>query len=221
MSKRFTVLTALFCVCLIASNIFETKIFPAGPLTLTGGFLIFPVSYIINDCLSEVYGYSRTRFVIVLSLVLNLCFVGMAQVVRILPEVEYAHIQESFDSIFSADQRITVASILAFFVGSLLNSKVMVGMRERKREGEKGDEVVRGFGARAIVSSLVGESVDSLVFFPIAFWGVGVSNMLTLMVTQIALKTLYEVLILPFTSLFVRHLKKVEGPWIGTLSENS
>lgn len=212
MSKRFTVLTVLFCVCLIASNIFETKIFPAGPLTLTGGFLIFPVSYIINDCLSEVYGYRKARFAIVLALAVNLFFVGMAQLVRILPEVEYSHMQDSLDNVFKADLRITVASMLAFFVGSLLNSRVLVGMRDRRSREENGGEVVKGFGTRAVVSSLVGESVDSLVFFPIAFIGVGLRHMLTLMVTQIALKTLYEILILPLTSAFVRHLKEVEPP---------
>lgn len=202
--KRFTVLAVLFCVCLIASNLFEIKIFQAGPLTLTGGFLIFPVSYIINDCLSEVYGYSRTRFVIYLAFCVNLLFVLACQLVRILPDADYSVSKEHFDYIFTADVRITAASMLAFLCGSIMNAKVMVKMKERN--GDK------GFGWRAVVSSLVGESADSLVFFPIAFWGVGFRNMLVLMVTQIVLKTMYEVVVLPLTARIVKRLGASSDP---------
>ena len=199
MSKKFTILTTALCACLIVSNLFETKIFDAGPLTLTGGFLIFPVSYIINDCLSEVYGYRNARYAILLAFILNALFVGIAQVVRILPPETYWDGQEHFDYIFAADLRITIASMAAFVCGSLLNAKVMVNMKAR--DGEK------RFGVRAIVSSLAGETCDSLIFFPIAFWGVGLKNLLTMMVTQIILKTLYEVAVLPLTSIFVKKLK--------------
>lgn len=203
MTKRYVILSTLFCVCLIASNIFETKIFEAGLLTLTGGFLIFPISYIINDCVTEVYGYRKARFMIIVALTMNLFFVGMAQIVRILPEVAYGESQAHLDYLFTADLRITVASMLAFLCGGLLNARVMSRMRER--QGEK------GFGWRAVLSSLAGESVDSIVFFPIAFLGIGWSNILVLMVTQIVLKTLYEVIVLPFTAVFVRRLKSMEN----------
>lgn len=199
MSRKFTLLAIVFCVCLIASNIFEIKIFEAGPLTLTGGFLIFPISYIINDCLSEVYGFKKARFVIFTAFAMNLFFVLVAQIVRILPGAPFWDGQEHIEYIFTADLRITVASMLAFVAGSLLNSLVMVKMKARQGE--------RGFGWRAIASSLVGESVDSLVFFPIAFWGVGHENLIKMMVTQIILKTLYEVIVLPLTATFVKHLK--------------
>lgn len=203
MTKRYVILSTLFCVCLIASNIFETKIFEAGLLTLTGGFLIFPISYIINDCVTEVYGYRKARFMIIVALAMNLFFVGMAQIVRILPEVAYGESQAHLDYLFTADLRITGASMLAFLCGGLLNARVMSRMRER--QGEK------GFGWRAVLSSLAGESVDSIVFFPIAFFGIGWSNILVLMVTQIVLKTLYEVIVLPFTAVFVRRLKSMEN----------
>lgn len=199
MSRKYTVLVVIFCVCLIAANLFETKIFSAGPLTLTGGFLIFPISYIINDCLSEVYGFNKARFAIFLAFALNLGFVLTAQLVKILPEVEYGTAQEHLDYLFNADLRITAASMLAFLAGSLLNARVLVKMKEKS--GKR-------FGVRAIVSTVVGESVDSLVFFPIAFMGVGLRNMVTLMVTQIILKTLYEIIVLPITSRVVRSLKE-------------
>lgn len=197
--KRFPLMAMLFCVCLIASNIFETKIFDAGPITLTGGFLVFPISYILGDCLTEVYGFRKARFVILASVALNLFFVGTAQIVRVLPPEVFWDGQEHFDYIFAADLRITLASMAAFACGSILNALVMDRMK--RRQGE------RGFGWRAVLSSLVGESADSLVFFPIAFWGVGVRNMLIMMATQIVLKTAYEVVALPITSSVVRKMK--------------
>lgn len=202
MSKRFVVLAVLFCVCLIASNIFETKIFLTGPLTLTGGFVVFPIAYIINDCLTEVYGLKRTRFVIFLAFAMNLLFVLLAQLVILLPGAPFWDGQQHFAYIFKADLRITVASMLAFVCGSWLNATVMSGMKARQGE--------RGFGWRAVASSLVGETVDSLIFFPIAFWGITFERMVLLMVTQIILKTLYEVVVLPVTSSFVRKLKCAE-----------
>lgn len=201
-SRRYSILTTLMCVCLIASNIFETKVFHAGLITLTGGFIIFPLSYVINDCLTEVYGYKKARFSIFLAFVMNALFVGFAQIVRILPAEQFWDGQEHFDYIFAADLRITIASMLAFVCGSLINSKVMAAMK--LRQGEK------GFGWRAVLSTLLGETSDSLIFFPIAFWSLGMKNVIVMMVTQILLKTLYEIVILPVTAKFVKHLKKCE-----------
>ena len=203
MSKRFIVIAILFNVCLIASNLFETKIFTAGPLVLTGGLLIFPISYIINDCITEIWGFRNARFVIRTAFIMNLFVVGVAQLVRILPSAPFWNGQEHFDYIFNADLRITTASMLAFVCGSLVNSLIMDRMHKASAEG-------KGFGWRAIVSTLGGESLDSIIFFPIAFWGVGVRNMLTMMVTQIVLKTIYEIIILPITSMVVKRLKRYE-----------
>lgn len=204
MSRRFVLLAVLFNVCLIASNLFETKIFTAGALTLTGGLLIFPISYIINDCLTEIWGFRQARFVIWTAFIMNLFVVGVAQLVRILPSAPFWDGQEHFDYIFNADLRITIASMLAFICGSLVNSMIMDKMHRAAPEG-------KGFGWRAIVSTLGGESLDSIIFFPIAFWGVGGRNMLTMMVTQIVLKTIYEIIILPITSTVVKRLKRYES----------
>lgn len=191
-------------VCLIASNLFESKIFMAGPLTLTGGFLIFPVSYILNDCLTEVYGYKNARRVILYAFALNAFFVLFSQLVRILPPAPMWDGQEHFDYVFAADLRVSIASMLAFLVGSLMNSRVMQVMKQRS--GDK------GFCWRAVLSSLAGESLDSIVFFPIAFCNQSFANILKLMLIQIVLKTMYEVVLLPVTSTFVKYLKKKELP---------
>ncbi len=204
MSKRFIVLAILFNVCLIASNLFETKIFTADSLVLTGGLLIFPISYILNDCITEIWGFRNARFVIHTAFIMNLVVVGVAQLVRILPPAPFWDGQEHFDYIFSTDLRITIASMLAFLTGSLVNSLIMDRMHKASAEG-------KGFGWRAIVSTLGGETLDSIIFFPIAFWGVGIRNMLTMMITQIVLKTIYEIIILPITSAVVKRLRKCEA----------
>ncbi|MBQ0122189.1 MAG: queuosine precursor transporter [Bacteroidales bacterium] len=199
-SGRYTWMTALMCVCLVASNLFEIKIFNAGALTLTGGFLIFPVSYIINDCLSELYGYRKARFAILLAFASNAFVVLSAQIVKVLPPAPFWDGQDHFAYVFDVNLRIAAASMLAFLCGSLLNSAVMVKMK--KLQGG------RGFGWRAVLSSLAGESADSLIFFPIAFFGVPLRNLVVMMLTQIVLKTLYEIIILPVTSAFVRRAGK-------------
>lgn len=193
----------IFNVCLIASNLFETKLFTVCGIALTGGVVIFPVSYIINDCLVEVYGYRKSRLVIWMGFAMNFFVVAVAQIVRILPAAPFWDGGEHFNYIFSLAPRVTVASLLAFLSGSTVNAVIMSKMKI----AQKG----RGFSFRAIMSTIGGETVDSLIFFPIAFWGIGTAEMLKLMATQIVLKTAYEVVILPVTNIIVRKLKKVEG----------
>lgn len=232
-NSAYTLLTAAFCVCLIASNIFETVIFEAGSITLTGGFLIFPVSYIINDCLSEVYGYRKARFAILLAFALNLSFVLTAQLVALLPESGIAAgladggmtPRQHFVAVFKADFRITAASMAAFLAGSLMNARVMVALKHWMSARSSASPIppasskspddlpgcsMKGFGIRAILSSLAGESLDSIVFFPIAFFGVGFRSCLILMLTQVVLKTVYEVVALPLTTLVVKRLKSMD-----------
>lgn len=206
----FMLMAILFNVCLIASNLFETKLFMAGPLALTGGVVIFPVSYILNDCIVEVWGYRKARLVIWTGFAMNFFVVAMAQIVRILPEAPFWDGGPHFDYIFALAPRITLASLLAFISGSTINALVM----SRMKVASQG----RGFSVRAIVSSLAGETIDSLIFFPIAFWGIGMTEMLKLMALQIVLKTAYEVVILPVTNIVVKFMKKHEG--VDTFDEN-
>ena len=193
----------MFNVCLIASNLFETKLFMAGPIALTGGVIIFPISYIINDCLVEVWGYRKARLVIWSGFVMNFFVVAMAQIVRLLPAAPFWDGGPHFDYVFAMAPRVTLASMMAFLCGSTVNAWIM----SRMKVASKG----RRFSFRAIVSSIGGETVDSLIFFPIAFWGLGAEDMVRLMLTQIVLKTLYEVIILPVTNVVVRRLKRFEG----------
>lgn len=202
LSVSFMLMAIMFNVCLIASNLFETKLFMAGPIALTGGVIIFPISYIINDCLVEVWGYRKARLVIWSGFVMNFFVVAMAQIVRLLPAAPFWDGGPHFDYVFAMAPRVTLASMMAFLCGSTVNAWIM----SRMKVASKG----RRFSFRAIVSSIGGETVDSLIFFPIAFWGLGAEDMVRLMLTQIVIKTLYEVIILPVTNVVVRRLKRFE-----------
>jgi uncharacterized integral membrane protein (TIGR00697 family) len=145
--------------------------------------------------------------VIIMGFVMSLFISLMAGLVTKLPAPLYEDnlsLSESFNALFGLAPRTAVASLLAFFAGSTVNARIMSLMKEKS--GEK------GFGWRAILSSLGGESVDSLIFFPIVFAGImPLMGIITLVLTQVVCKTLYELVVLPLTALIVRILKKKEN----------
>lgn len=198
----FFCLGMLFCVCLIAANLLETKQVAIGPLQLTAGLIVFPISYIINDCLVEVWGYRATRTIIWLGFLMNFLFVSFGALADALPGAPYWEGEEGFHAIFGLAPRIAAASFLAFLAGSFLNAYVMSRMKVRS-EG-------RHFSLRAIVSTIAGESADSVIFFPLALGGVVPWEVLPgIMMAQVVLKTVYEVIALPITIRVVRRLKRL------------
>lgn len=202
-STLFLVMGQLFCVCLILANVLETKQLAFGPISITGGLIVFPVSYIINDCVSEVWGYRRARTLIWLGFAMNFLFVFFAALCDALPGAPYWHNDEGFHAIFGLAPRVTAASFLAFVAGSFVNAYVMSRMKLRSQG--------RHFSARAILSTVYGETVDSVIFFPLAFYGVIPLNELpVLMLSQVVLKTLYEIIVLPVTIRVVRFAKRHE-----------
>lgn len=203
-SVSFMLLGILFNVCLIASNLLETKVVQLGFITATAGLIVFPLSYIINDCVVEVWGYKKARLIIWSGFVMNFLVVGFAQLAVLLPAASFWEGEEGFNFVFGMAPRIVLASLCAFLVGSFLNAYIMSKMKV----ASKG----KHFSLRAIVSTLVGESADSLIFFPIAFGGVIPLEALGWMIlTQALLKSGYEVIILPITIRVVKYIKKIEG----------
>ena len=193
-----------FTVCLITSNLFATKVFSLGwGINLPGAVIIFPISYILNDCLSEVWGYRKARLVIWTAFAANLLVVLLGQVVVWLPAASFWDGGEHFDYMFNMAPRVAFASLLAFLAGSTLNAFVMSKMKVADHG--------RRFGVRAILSSVAGELLDSLIFMPIAFFGSPVKMLATMMVFQVSFKLVYEIVILPLTSYVVRRVKASEG----------
>lgn len=203
-SVPFMLLGILFNVCLIAANLLETKVIQIGSLTVTAGLLVFPISYIINDCIAEVWGFKKARLIIWSGFAMNFFVVALGLIAVAIPAAPFWEGEEHFDFVFGMAPRIVAASLMAFLVGSFLNAYVMSKMKVASQG--------RNFSARAIWSTVVGETADSLIFFPVAFGGViAWKELLITMGIQIVLKSLYEVMILPVTIRVVKAIKKIDG----------
>lgn len=203
-SVLFMLLAVIFCVCLISANIFETKQISVLGISLTGGLIVFPISYIINDVVCEVWGYRRIKLLIWLGFAMNFFFVALGAVCDAIPGAPYWNNHEGFHAIFGLAPRIAGASFLAFVLGSFVNAYVM----SRMKISSQG----RHFSYRAVLSTIFGETADSLIFFPLALYGVvPTSELPLLMFWQVVLKTAYEVLALPLTIQVVKWVKRYEG----------
>ena len=203
-SVLFMLFSTLFCVCLITANVLETKQISVGPFSITGGLIVFPISYNINDCVFEVWGYGKTRLLIWLGFAMNFLFVAFGALCDALPAAPYWDNDAGFHAVFGLAPRIALASFLAFVVGSFVNAYVM--SRMKISSGGK------NFSARAIMSTVYGETADSLIFFPLALGGVvPLKELPVLIVSQVVLKTLYEIVVLPVTIRVVKATKQLEG----------
>lgn len=200
----FMLLGILFNVCLVAANLLETKVVQLGGITATAGLIVFPISYIINDCIAEVWGFRKARLIIWSGFAMNFLVVLFAQLAVMLPAAPFWEGEEGFNFVFGMAPRIAFASFTAFLAGSFLNAYIMSRMKILSRG--------RHFSVRAIVSTLAGESADSLIFFPIAFGGIiPFRELLMMILTQAVLKSLYEVAVLPVTVRVVRYIKRIDG----------
>lgn len=202
-SPAFLLMAVFFTVCLVASNLFATKVVSFWGINLPGAVIIFPVSYILNDCIAEVWGYRKARLVIWIAFTMNLFVVLVGQLLVWLPGASFWDGAEHFNYMFNMAPRVAFASLLAFLAGSNLNALVISKMKIASGGA--------GFGFRAVLSSLAGELADSLIFIPIAFWGTPVQALLSMMLAQVTFKVCYEILVLPFTAWVVRKIKKSEG----------
>ena len=194
----------LFAICLLISNILATKIILIGPWAAPAGVLIFPIAYIINDVIVEVWGYQKARLIIWSGFAVNLLAAIFFTLAIVVPAAPFWQNQTAFSTILGSTPRIIVASLLAYLTGSFLNAFVMSKVKVLMKG--------KDFSVRAILSTLVGEAADSFIFIIIAFAGNLPFNVLIGMIfTQATIKTIYEIVILPFTILVVNWVKKVEG----------
>ena len=202
-SVLFMLFSILFCVCLIAANVFETKQIAFFGHSQTAGVIVFPVSYIINDVVSEVWGFKKTRLLIWTGFLMNFFFVAVGALCDWLPGADYWDNEAGFHAIFGIAPRIVVASFIAFLCGSFVNAYVMSKMK--LHDGQK------RFSLRAILSTVFGETTDSIIFFPLALGGIVPTEELPwLMLLQVLLKTVYEIIFLAVTIRIVAWVKKHE-----------
>lgn len=203
-SVPFMVLGIVFCVCLVAANLLEAKVVQLGSISVTAGLIVFPISYIINDCIAEVWGFRKARLIIWMGFLMNFMVVALGKVAVAIPAAPFWEGEEAFDFIFGFAPRIAAASLAAFLVGSFINAYVMSKMKIASHG--------KNFSLRAVMSTIAGESADSIIFFPLAFGGLmPVNELIKMMIVQVILKTVYEIIILPVTIRVVNYIKRVDG----------
>jgi queuosine precursor transporter len=201
-SQRFLVITAVFVTCLIAANVIAVKIISLGPLLLPAAIVVFPVSYIFGDILTEVYGYRRARRVIWLGFLCNLLFVFFTWVGKLLPPAAFWGGQPAYESILGYAPRLLAASFLGYLVGEFANSFILARMKVMTRG--------RWLWTRTISSTIIGEGLDTVIFIIVAFAGTS-AFLPALILYHWLSKTAIEVLATPFTYGIVGYLKKRES----------
>jgi uncharacterized integral membrane protein (TIGR00697 family) len=203
-SPFFVAVATLFVTCLLVSNVIAVKLVMVRGLVLPAAIVIFPVSYLLADVLTEVYGYRAARRVIWLGFFCNLLAVLAIWVGGLLPAAPFWGDQAAYERILGATPRILLASFLAYLVGEFANTMIM----SRLKLATSG----RHLWARAIGSTLVGQGLDSAVFISIAFFGLmPLTTLLGTIVTQWLVKSAYEALATPVTYAMVGFLKRREG----------
>lgn len=203
--RYYDIVMAAFVAILLLSNLIgAAKLSTVAGYTFGAGILFFPVSYVLGDVLTEVYGYARARRVIWTGFGALTFMAFMSFVVVAMPPADSWTGQAAYEEVFGSTWRIVVASITAFWAGEFVNSFVMARMKVLTRG--------RMLWSRTIGSTFVGQGVDSLIFYPIAFLGIWTTqDVLTVIVTNWALKVLWEAVLTPVTYVVVGRLKAAEG----------
>lgn len=199
-------LSIVFTVALLLSNIIVGKqiSLPFGASTV-GSVILFPLTYILSDIFSEVYGYRWSRVTCYLAFAMNIVMVLIFELLLALPFPDSFTAQSSFEAVLGSVPRITAASLIAYVIGDFANDRVFRTMKRHHLNENK------GFAVRAIISSVVGEFTDCLVFLPLAFIGtLPFRTLLSIGVAQVAVKIVLESVLLPVTTVTVKAVQRAE-----------
>jgi uncharacterized integral membrane protein (TIGR00697 family) len=201
-SHRFVVIAVIFVTCLLTANIVGVKVISFDLFILPAAVVLFPLSYIFGDILTEVYGYRWARRVIWLGFLCNLIFVIFAWVGQVLPPAPLWEGQEAYESILGYTPRLLVASFCGYFVGEFGNSFVLAKMKILTRG--------RWLWSRTIGSTIVGQGLDSVIFITVAYFGAPFFVPMIILYHWLA-KTVIEAVATPFTYAVVNFLKRKEA----------
>jgi len=203
-SQWFVLIAAIFITCLITANITAVKLVSVAGLVLPAAIIIFPISYIFGDVLTEVYGYRQARRVIWLGFVCNLIAVIAIWLGQILPPASFWDGQAAYERVLGYTPRLLAASFLAYLVGEFANSFVLAKLKIATRG--------RWLWTRTIGSTLIGQGLDSAVFITLAFIGtIPLAGLASAIITQWLAKSAYEAAVTPLTYWVVNFLKRREG----------
>ncbi len=204
-ASAYTTIAVTFVALLLISNIAATKLFglSIGPTTLIfdGGAILFPFTYVLGDVLAEIYGFTKTRFVILLGFAASALAAIVFLLVQALPPAAAYENQQAFEAVLGFVPRIVAASLMAYLVGQLLNAYVLVKIKQRF--GEK------RLWVRLLGSSVIGESADTLVFCTIAFYGVLTgASFWNYVLVGFAYKIIFEIVLMPVSYSVIRLLQR-------------
>ena len=198
----YAIFVGIFCASLIISNIIASKTFELSIITLPCGVIIFPIIYIVNDVLAECYGYKKAKRAIYLGFFMNLIAVICYNITMFLPAPAYFTGNEAFHTVLGSTLRLLIASFAAYLVGSLVNAKLMVYLKNKNEDK---------LFFRCISSTFAGEGLDAIIFITIGFLGtMPVITLVGMIVAQALFKTLYEVIVYPLTRKVITDVKALE-----------
>jgi hypothetical protein len=201
--KYLIPITGLFTATLLISNTLESKAFAIGPMTLTAGTIIFPLAYLFNDILTEVYGYAAARRVIWTGFAAMLLMSIFYAIAVALPPASMWDGQDGYAQVLGVVPRIAFASVIAYFCGEFINSYIVAKMKVRMQG--------RMMGLRFVLSTFAGEAIDTVIFMAIAFIGVFTfDDLISVGLSMWAVKVGWEILALPLTLFVVKKLKWLE-----------
>lgn len=188
----------IYCAALLIQNILALKLVNILGFSLTTGILISPVVFILQDIESEIFGFEKAREMILLAYVMNFIFTILVSIAIVIPSVSAYSNQESFANLFSTTPRIAIASFLAYCVGSLTNTKIMVLNKEK-----------HSLFYRAIFSTVIGQLLDNFIFASVAFMGIiPITSIISMTIGGTILETLYEIVFFPITQKLINKFKK-------------
>lgn len=202
-SEIFLFISILFITCILVSNILASKIINIFGISMTGGVLVFPITYIIGDVLTEIYGYKKSKKIIIYGFICNLIMVILFYIAMKLPYPEYYLNQDAFVAVLSSTPRLLLASFIGYLAGGLTNSYIMDYIKNNSK--------IKYLWFRIITSTIIGEFLDTSIFLIIGFIGTMKTNdLLFMIVCQSAAKTLYEIVLTPLTYKTIAYIKKKE-----------
>ena len=199
-TKIYAYLVGMFCAFIIASNILGTKTINYSFIALPCSILTFPALFIINDILSEIYGFKLTKDAIYLGFILNIIIIVIYTIAIALPSASPT--ADAFSAILSTTPRLFIAGLCSYLVSNLANSHVLVKLKEK---------YYNQLFVRCIASTAIGEAIDSIIFITVAFYGVLPDNtILSMICCQISFKVLYELVAYPVTRKVIYILRNVD-----------
>ena len=203
-SNLFVVLCSIFITCLLLSNLIASKVICVANISLPAAVILFPATYILSDIFTEVYGFNKSKMIIWLGFACNLFAVFVYIITVALPYPRFWTGQEAFNTVFRVTPRVLIASLLGYLFGEFSNSIILSKLKV-KMGGRK-------LWIRTIVSTIVGEGVDTVIFIFVSFWGNINKNVLFQMILfQYLWKVCYEIVLTPFTYVAVKWIKSKEG----------